>query len=193
MPFSVFYALHTTLSINYKKYIEKTARIRKLKAKDLIKRPGESKKAIYFVVSGLLQTYTVDDRNRKRIIDFTWETQTCASTSGTYLIAPNEDYIQCIEDTVIIQFSMEMAANIIKNYKEGIAFCRSMMVINNKKYDTHLRLMQIKDRDKRVDQFQKAFKRCIFRLSIDHQADYLGMHRSTFLASQKANLRNKMK
>lgn len=193
MALSIFYALHDNPSSGYKKHIESIAKIKILKAGEIIKLPGENKEAIYFVARGLLETYTIDSENRKRIIDFTWEKQACSSTISTYFSSPIEDFIQCVEDSVIIQFSVHSVMYIIANFNEGMLFYKKALKQYNKRNGTHLRLIQIHDIPLRVLHFQDAFKKIITRLSTEHQANYLFIGRSTFFDARKAILKKKLK
>jgi len=192
MAFSIFFSLHPLVSTDYQNYVEANSRIRFFKAGEWIKLPGESKSAAYFVAKGLLETYIIDSDNRKKIIDFTWEKQVCASTTATYFSNPPEEYIQCSEDTTIIQFSMDAVVQIITKYPEGLMFYKKTLKQMNKKNLTHIRLMQIEGKPDRLQQFQNAFKKYLSRLSTAQQASYLCINRSTFFSAQKIILkRNK--
>jgi CRP-like cAMP-binding protein len=193
MAFSVFFALHPLITPEYQECIRSLGRIKYFKAGEFLKSPGETKTAVYFVVSGLLETYTIDSANRKKTIDFTWENQVCASTTATYFPNPLEEYIECCEDSTIIQFSMDAVIQIISKYQEGLAFYKKSLKQINKKSFTHIRLIQIEYKPERIIQFQNAFKKQLGRLTTAQQASYLCINRSTYFDARKISLRKDRK
>jgi len=191
MPLNAFFSAHTATTEAYRAHITKVCKVIFYKAGEMVKFPGVSKKAAYFVAKGLLITYTVDQQRRQRIIDFTWEKQTCASTAATYFVSTNDDYIQCVEDSIIIQFSIANIIYIISHFREGRIFYKKSLKQILRRSLTHLILMQIDDKVHRLLKFEEVFKELLPRLSIELRANYLSIHRSTLHKAQRFILKKK--
>lgn len=105
-PINDFLESYKLLSLKEMALLVTAARLKRARAGDHLIQEGELVRKVYTVASGMLRTYIVKE-------DGTEVTQFIASkhmTAGTYrpmfLHQPSNEYVQAIEDSLLIEFDM---------------------------------------------------------------------------------------
>lgn len=70
----------------------------------ILMRPGEICKHSFFVESGLLRAYTIDQSGKTHIIQFAPENWIISDRSSTYFGEPTVLFVDAIEDTSVVLF-----------------------------------------------------------------------------------------
>ena len=100
-------------------YYSSMFRVKEIKKKDIILHEGSICRDVYFVDSGLLRVYFVDNEGEEKTFHFTLE-NTFATDYEIFLKNIPANYsIQALEDTTIVLMSFEMLHNGYKKLRYG--------------------------------------------------------------------------
>lgn len=75
---------------------------KKIKKGQILLRPGDLKSEIYFVNSGLLRYYTIDEKGREHIIQFAPEDWMVSDRDTSVFGEASQCYIEAIEDAEVV-------------------------------------------------------------------------------------------
>ena len=79
--------------------------VRKLSKSDMLQTPGVIATKAFYVKSGLLRSYTIDDNGKIHIFMFAPEGWIISDIESHTLSKPTEFYIDALEDSEIVEFS----------------------------------------------------------------------------------------
>src|ERR1700737_4960949 len=68
----------------------------------ILLRPGETHSHAYFVETGLLRSYSIDDTGKQHVIQFAPENWFISDRGSLYFSAPSKLIIEAIEETTVI-------------------------------------------------------------------------------------------
>jgi len=85
----------------------KKVEFRNIEKGEVLLRPGEVCRHSFFVESGLLRSYTVDDSGKEHIIQFGSENWIVSDRSSTFFNEPSDLFIDAIEDTKVVLISSD--------------------------------------------------------------------------------------
>lgn len=147
-------------------------------------REGDNCRYEFFVESGLLRSYTIDQEGKHHIIRFSSENSFISDRSDVYLNEPSMSFIEAIEDSYVIkldykynQFIKDISAN--REYNE--------IILNRyiKKLEGRVNgLLAAKAKDRYL-QFISNYSKISLRVPQWMIASYLGITRETLSRVRK--------
>jgi len=109
--------LHTPIHMeNYKKHlsniidlteeqwaeIEKFLVVKHIKKNEFILEPGEYSEDYFFVESGVIRSYTIDENGKEHVLQFGTENWIVSDRNSAFCKQQSKFYIQAIEDSTVI-------------------------------------------------------------------------------------------
>lgn len=135
-----------------------------VKKGDVLQKSGDINSSVYRVVSGLLRSFTIDEKGKEHIFMFATENWTIADSQPKE--KPCDLYIDALEDSVIIVLNKD-----IKRESENTeAFIKRMAVLQNRV----IMLMSF-SAIKRYEHFEETYPEIIRRVTQKMIASYLGI------------------
>lgn len=102
---------------------------------EFILKAGAVCKHSFFVESGLLRSYTIDENGKEHIIQFASESWIISDRSSLYFDEPSDFYIEAIETTTVVFLNQEF---ITKACEKSSSF----QIFNDKALQNHIRHLQ---------------------------------------------------
>ena len=87
--------------------LDPNAKTKQFKRGEIIQRKGQEKAHSYFVLSGLLRSYIIDQKGKEHIFAFAPEAWIIADVESLEFHEPVELYISCLEDTEVVIFDRD--------------------------------------------------------------------------------------
>ena len=135
-----------------------------VKKGDILQRSGDLNSCIYSVVSGLLRSYTIDEKGREHIFMFAPENWTIADSQSKE--EPCDLFIDALEESVVIVLQKD-----INRERQNIgAFIKRLAVLQNRV----IMLMSF-SAIKRYEHFEETYPDIIQRVTQKMIASYLGI------------------
>lgn len=145
------------------------------KKNEIILRAGDVARYYYFVKSGLLGYYTIDENGNIIYKLFFEENSFCASTSSIIQENPSEFSIVALEDSEVIVYSANIFRKLITEHHDlalfQIAYLEKNWVVKKEPLEINLKSESAKQRYKELHSNQKLFN----RLKQHQIASYLGI------------------
>lgn len=110
-------------------------KIRQVKKGDFLLRQGEKCKHSFFVEKGLLKQYSIDNKGKEHIIQFSPENWFMTDRESVYFGNPSSYFIQAIENTEVFLIDEKMILQLSKSNPTFLEF-------NNKLLHNHIRHLQ---------------------------------------------------
>ena len=145
---------------------EKTIELKKINVRkgEILQRSGDFNSKVYQVVSGLLRSFTIDEKGKEHIFMFAPENWTIADSQPKE--KPCDLYIDALEDSIIIVLNKD-----IKRESQNIgAFIKRLAVLQNRV----IMLMSF-SAIKRYEHFEETYPDIIQRVTQKMIASYLGI------------------
>ncbi len=95
-------------NLNYILSLNSEAKIKHKKKGEFLQREGENSSRAFFVKSGLLRSYTIDEKGKEHIFMFATEGWMIADIESQEFNQPATLFIDCIEDSDIITFDRKL-------------------------------------------------------------------------------------
>ena len=135
-----------------------------VKKGEILQRSGDFNSKVYQVVSGLLRSFTIDEKGKEHVFMFAPENWTIADSQPKE--KPCDLYIDALEDSIIIVLNKD-----IKRERQNIgAFIRRLAVLQNRV----IMLMSF-SAIKRYEHFEETYPDIIQRVTQKMIASYLGI------------------
>lgn len=103
--FKAYVLRHAQVSEEEFAAIEKAARVRKLRKKQYLLQEGDVSRDHCFILSGLLRTYSVDDKGNEHVIRFAKEEWWISDRESLLTGLPSRFNIDAIEDSTVLLWS----------------------------------------------------------------------------------------
>lgn len=166
---------HITLDEKEKEYFVGLLHYRKLKKGEIILKYGEVCKNNYFVISGCLRNYTIDEYGREHIIAFA-PTDWWTSDLYSYITeTPSEHTIDALLPTEIFEIRKEDMENVFTHIPK---FERFFRILYQNAMVNHLhrirQIMSIPAED-RYQYFIKRYPSIYSEIPLKYIASYLGI------------------
>ena len=152
---------------------QETAKL-KIKKGDILQRPGKVASKAYYVKSGLLRSYKIDEKGKTHIFMFAPEGWIIADLQSHVFQMPTKLYIDAIEDAEIVQINQmnlealtsgeNPDAAIVKKLFRRIAFLQNRVIL----------LMSATARQ-RYEHFMETYPKLTNRIPLKMIASYLGV------------------
>lgn len=142
---------------------------------DFLLRAGEHSHNAFFVESGLLRYYSIDEKGKEHILMFAPETWIATDRESAYFKQRSKYYIQALEDSKVILLDEEFFVALATKYPVFIEF-------NNRALHNHIRklvdrvnmLLSFSATERYLD-FIKIYPDIILRVPQWMVASYLGI------------------
>lgn len=142
---------------------------------EIILRPGEVCRQSFFVESGLLRYYSVDEKGKEHVIQFAPEGWFLSDRSSMFFNEPSEFFIEALEESELATFDKDIFNEISSNYPSFAAF-------NNRLLHNHIRQLQKRinlligaSAEERYLSFIATYPNLMLRVSQHMIASYLGI------------------
>lgn len=142
-----------------------------LKKGDFALREGETCKHTFFIQSGLLKQYTLDNKGKEHILFFAPENWFVTNIESVHFNLPSNYFIEAVEDTRILLIDEKLILNLSQHNRAFLEF-------NNKLLHSHIVSMQ-----KRVTQLLSSSAEERYLDFIDSCPDLLMRIPQTMIAS----------
>jgi len=117
---------------------------RKINKGEFLLRPGERCKHSFFVESGLLKQYSIDEKGKEHVIQFAPENWLMTDRESVYFNQPSFYFIQALEKTEVVLIDEDFILQLAKSDQLFLEF-------NNRLLHNHIRHLQ-----KRITQLLSA-------------------------------------
>ncbi|MRG46958.1 cyclic nucleotide-binding domain-containing protein [Chitinophaga sp. SYP-B3965] len=166
--------------------IRERAGSEKIPKKTILLKKGQVCDSCYFVVSGLLRAYSL--KGNKEVTLWVMTTGDVAiGVTSFYDQAPSEEYIEALEDTVVVSLSYDHLQWIYENYVEFNVIGRKLTEKYHKLFNMRLCTM-VDSREERYNKFVKDYPGLVDRIHGKYLASLLGMSPS-YLSTIKTALK----
>lgn len=167
---SLFDSLETKDLMDAKPYFK----IERFNEEDIILKAGRRCTNLYFIVSGLVYSYTGD--GTERILWYEFETNSFTDMNSFYTQQPSNNFIKAAENqTVLLSISYENLMHLyITSHKWaiwGTQFKQNELVRLTNYYEG----LRIKDASQRYFELIEAYPEVLQRIPLGHVASYLGI------------------
>lgn len=153
-----------------------------VKKGQVLQRKGDLNTKIYLVESGLLRSYSIDEKGKEHIYQFAPENWLVAdATHGDH---PCELFIDCLEDSVIIQ--REKDFNSLANDPQKLA--KRLEVLQKR-----ITMLMSASAIERYEHFIETYPNIVQRVPQRMIASYLGVTPETLSAAKKAWIHKQVK
>jgi len=136
----------------------------KVKKGEIIQRSGDLNSCIYRVVSGLLRSYTIDEKGKEHIFMFAPENWTVADSQSKE--KPCDLFIDALEESVVLVLNKD----IIKESQNIGSFIKRIAVLQNRV----IMLMSF-SAIRRYEHFEETYPEILQRVTQKMIASYLGI------------------
>src|SRR5690242_3170470 len=147
----------------------------KISKGNFLLRQGEICKHSFFVESGLLRQYSIDNKGKEHILQFAPETWFISDRGSIYFNQPSDYFIQALEDSKVLQIDERFILQLAEQNKTFLAF-------NNKLLHNHIRHLQNRvtqllsaTAEERYLDFIKLYPDILLRVPQSMVASYLGI------------------
>lgn len=172
-----------------KTLVQEKFRSRLYRKKQYVLQEGDVCTQFNFVVRGCLRTYNVDKKGNLHILQFGTENNWINDLGSFHGIKPSNLNIDALEDTVVLQISLD---NLISLYKQSPIFDRIFRVLIENGY-IHLQERLLHNisstAEERYEAFLERYPHLINRISQVQTASFLGV--TPEFLSRLRNLRTK--
>lgn len=155
--------------------LRKILSVKMFKKNDIILRAGDVARSYYFVKSGLLGYYSLDEEGHVIYKLFFEENSFCASTSSIVQENPSEFSIVALEDSELIVYHANTFRKLIAEHHDlalfQIAYLEKNWVVKKEPLEINLKSISAKQRYIELSKNQKLFR----RLKQHQIASYLGI------------------
>lgn len=159
-------------------------------AKTLLLQPGEICRHIYFISSGLVRIYRVDEMGREKTIIFMGPGELAVDASSFYEQTPATEYLETLQPTTIQSLSWHQLNSFYADFKEGNYIGR----IITQKYlvlavERNMELLT-NNVESRYQSLLRKYPKIEQQVTQAHIASYLGISRETLSRLKSELLKN---
>ena len=152
---------------------------KRLKKKQYLLRQGDVCRCHTLVCSGCLRSYRIDDSGREHIFNFAtaghWVSDRVSLVTG----ARSEEFIDALEDSVVIQFSAHSFKTLLKDLPNFEALNTKIITDECSRSRERIYMMLSHQAEERYRQFIRRFPELHRRIPIHMIASYIGVSRET--------------
>jgi CRP-like cAMP-binding protein len=142
-----------------------------LKKDQCIVRPGTNSQYIYFLLSGLVYSHTIEEK----INWYEFEGQSFADIESVFFNKQCDQYIRCAEDSSVVSISKDNILYLVKtNHKWAVWYALFLEEIIQRLYYYYKNLL-VKDASQRYSELIELHPEIIQRIPLGHIASYLGI------------------
>ena len=173
------YKKHLQSIINFSdknwEIIEKTLVEKKVKKNEFIMVPGEYSEDYYFVESGVIRSYTIDENGKEHVLQFGTENWIVSDRNSSFCKQQSKFYIQAIEDSKVILLN-EKLTNLISSLNPDYLAAQNKLVQNHvRSLQDRINLLLGATAKTRYLEFMRLYPNQLNRIPQWMIASYLGI------------------
>ena len=149
--------------------------IRPVKKGEFLLKQGEKCKHSFFVESGLLRQYSIDDKGKEHILQFAPERWFMSDRESVYFDEPSQYYIQAYENSDVFMIEESLILQLSKDEPLFLEFHNKLL--HNHIRHLHNRITQLlsASAEERYLSFVKTYPDILLRVPQTMVASYLGI------------------
>lgn len=173
------YKKHLQSIINFSdenwEIIEKTLVEKQVKKNEFIMVPGEYSEDYYFVESGVIRSYTIDENGKEHVLQFGTENWIVSDRNSSFCKQQSKFYIQAIEDSKVILLN-EKLTNLISSLNPDYLAAQNKLVQNHvRSLQDRINLLLGATAKTRYLEFMRLYPNQLNRIPQWMIASYLGI------------------
>lgn len=158
---------------------------KKIKKGDYILNAGDTNKHIFYVQSGLFRVFLLND-DKEVNTWFVKEGEFITSVKSFHKEIPTEEYIQALEDSVVLSIRKDVAFTILRSNHKFALFAVDELFDTICEYADQCDMLRYMTSDKRYLFLKERKPEVLKRLSQKHLASFIGVE-TTYLSKIISN------
>lgn len=163
-----------------------------IKKGDFIMKPGDNCSHSFFVESGLLRYYSMDDKGKEHILHFAPEGWILSDRDSIYFNIPTNYYMEALEDSTVILLENDFFTSLSTDVKLVSAFNERLLHNHIRHLQKRITQLLSATAEERYLDFVKLYPDIILRVPQWMVASYLGIAPES-LSRVRKDLANKWK
>lgn len=148
---------------------------KEVRKKALLMREGDRVLHEYFVLSGCLQMYFVDDQGAEHTVQFALKGWWLADYLALQKKKPTDFCIQAVEDSLLLSLSPTKREELLRGFPKMESYFRTVYQIAYGTYQTRMRYIQSYSKEEIFFKFRDAFPEFVNSVPQYLIASYLGL------------------
>ncbi len=162
---------------------------KKVKKKELLLKEGEVNDRMFYVQKGLLRVYFINDDGKEINTWFVKEGEFVYACHSFHYQIPSEEYIEAMEDCVIMTIKKETWLMLLRNNHKLALFTVNELMANIAEFATQASVLRLMTGEKKYEYLITHKRDIMDRISQKHLASYLGVE-TTYLSKIISNYKN---
>lgn len=154
---------------------------KKVKKKELLLKEGEVNDRMFYVQKGLLRVYFINDDGKEINTWFVKEGEFVYACHSFHYQIPSEEYIEAMEDCVIMTIKKETWLMLLRNNHKLALFTVNELMANIAEFATQASVLRLMTGEKKYEYLITHKRDIMDRISQKHLASYLGVE-TTYLS-----------
>ena len=164
---------------------------KKVQKGEFLLREGDMGKYGMFVASGCLRTYTIDNKGKEHILQFSSEDWWTGDMNSLVNDLPSQSFIDALEDSEILLFDNASLQKLIKYIPESAAMYQAAMQKSLAARNQRIISSLTATAEERYNEFLKKYPSLLQRVPQHMIASYLGVSPETLSRIRKQQSRKK--
>jgi CRP-like cAMP-binding protein len=162
---------------------------KKVNKKELLLKEGEVNDRMFYVQKGLLRVYFINDDGKEINTWFVKEGEFVYACHSFHYQIPSEEYIEAMEDCVIMTIKKETWLMLLRNNHKLALFTVNELMANIAEFATQASVLRLMTGEKKYEYLITHKRDIMDRISQKHLASYLGVE-TTYLSKIISNYKN---
>ena len=162
---------------------------KKVKKKELLLKEGEVNDRMFYVQKGLLRVYFINDDGKEINTWFVKEGEFVYACHSFHYQIPSEEYIEAMEDCVIMTIKKETWLMLLRNNHKLALFTVNELMANIAEFASQASVLRLMTGEKKYEYLITHKRDIMDRISQKHLASYLGVE-TTYLSKIINNYKN---
>ncbi|WP_291064888.1 MULTISPECIES: Crp/Fnr family transcriptional regulator [unclassified Empedobacter] len=155
--------------------IEKFLVVKHIKKNEFILEPGEYSEDYFFVESGVIRSYTIDENGKEHVLQFGTENWIVSDRNSAFCKQQSKFYIQAIEDSTVILLN-EKLNNLITRLNPNYLAAQNKLIQNHvRSLQDRINLLLGASAKTRYLEFMRLYPNQLYRIPQWMIASYLGI------------------
>jgi CRP-like cAMP-binding protein len=162
---------------------------KKVNKKELLLKEGEVNDRMFYVQKGLLRVYFINEDGKEINTWFVKEGEFVYACHSFHYQIPSEEYIEAMEDSVIMTIKKETWLLLLRNNHKLALFTVNELMANIAEFATQASVLRLMTGEKKYEYLKTHKSDILERISQKHLASYLGVE-TTYLSKIINNYKN---
>lgn len=158
-----------------KEEIMTKSQVRKVKKGDYLFQEGQNANCLYFVVSGALRVFVLNDDFKEYTIRFGFENKMVGDPKAFLYQSKTQLNLQAFENSILLEVDSESLLALFKSSHNLSVFYKDFLEFELTKAQDRIINHLVKDAESRYDDFIEEYGNQNNRLSDRHIASYIGV------------------